>query len=116
MPMIGALTARLAAAGLSSKAARFAAWAIVIVVIGLIAWGAWALWLDDHDDAVIAADRSKATIETLNSTIAADRGAGAAKDERDRAFANEQDHLEKEVDDAAANGTSPLDALFDRLR
>lgn len=116
MPVVGALAARLATAGLSNRAARVFAWAILLVILALIAWGAWALWLDDHDDTVIAADRSKATIETLNSTIAADRGAGAAKDARDRAFANEQDQLQKEVDDAAANGTSPLDALFDRLR
>lgn len=116
MPVIGALAAQLATAGLSSKAAKVAAWAIVIAVLALLAWGAWSLWLDDHDDAVIQKDRAQTTIETLNSTVAADRGAGAAKDERDRAFANEQQQLEKEADDAAENGTSPLDALFNWMR
>lgn len=116
MPVIGDIAAKLATAGLSSRAARFAAWAIVAIFVGLIAWGAWSLWLSDHDAAVIRDDRAASSVETLGKSLDAERKAGATKDARDATFANQQDQLEKEADDAAANGTSPLDALFDQLR
>lgn len=116
MPVIGGIAAKLATLGLSDRVARLVAWAVAIVVIGLIVWGAWSLWLSSHEDAVIRKDRDAATVEVQGKTIAGERAAGAAKDGRDRAFAQEQQQLKEKADDAAANGTSPLDALFDELR
>ncbi|WP_337846233.1 hypothetical protein [Sphingomonas sp.] len=116
MPVIGGLAAKLATFGLSDRVARFAAWAVAIVVLALVTWGAWSLWLSNHDDAVIRKDRDAATIEVQGKTIEGERAAGAAKDGRDRAFAQEQQQLKEKADDAAANGTSPLDTLFDELR
>lgn len=114
--MIAALAARLIAAGVSERFARPLAIAGLVLVAALLAWAAWSMWLGKHDAAVIAADRSATTIEALNVTLGADRAAGAAKGERDRAFDDEQSNLQEKADAAVANGASPLDAVFDGLR
>lgn len=116
MPFIGALAARLAAAGISERFARPLAWAALILVAGLLLWLAWTIWLGKHDRKIVTDDRNGATTQVLGNVIAADRGAGAAKDARDRAFAAEQSNLQEKADAAADNGASPLDALFDELR
>jgi hypothetical protein len=114
--MIAWLAARLVAWSVPARAARPIAWAILLLALGLLLWGAWSLWLDRHDARVVEADRSATTAQVLGNVVAADRGAGAAKDARDRAFQNEQSNLQEKADAAAGNGASPLDALFDELR
>jgi hypothetical protein len=114
--MIAWLTAKLLTWSVPAKVARPVAWVILILVVGLLLWGGWSLWLGKHDARVVKDDREAATVQVLGNVIAADRGAGAAKDARDRAFEAEQSNLQEKADAAAGNGASPLDALFNELR
>jgi len=114
--LVAGLAGLLMKAKISAGWARPIAWALLVAAAGLLAWLAWSQWLGARDERVVAKDRSTATIQILNRTIPTERQAGAAKDARDRAFANEQTQLKEAADDAAGNGHSPLDALFDELR
>ncbi|WP_034157908.1 hypothetical protein [Sphingomonas sp. ERG5] len=114
--MIAALADQLIAWSVPDKIARPVVWAILLLGSGLLLWGTWLLWLGKHDAGIVAADRNAATVQVLGNVIAAERGAGAAKDARDRAFQNEQSNLQEKADAAAGNGASPLDALFNELR
>ncbi len=77
--------------------------------------GGIALWFAWHDKAVVAADRTAANAKLSARQIDAERASGASKDARDQAIATNQSDLQEKTDAAAANGTSPLDALFDEL-
>lgn len=114
--MIAAIAAWLVSAKVSKRAARPIAWVFVLVLAALLVAGIASIWLGRHDRAVVAADRSQATITVLSNTIAAQRKAGAAKDARDRAFAEEQTNLQEKADAAAGDGASPLDAVLDGMR
>lgn len=114
--MIGAIAARLLALGIGERWARPIAWALLILAIAGTARLLWGAWISTHDKAVVAADRDAAAVQVLTNSIAADRAAGAAKDDRDAAFRNEQSNLQEKADAAAGNGASPLDAVFDELR
>lgn len=114
--MIAGLAAWLERCSMPVPIARWIARAIVICAIGLIVWAAAALWLGQHDQAVTARDRAVGNAQAAAAALSADRAAGAAQDARDRAWRNEQTQIEEDVDAAADNGASPLDALFNRLR
>lgn len=114
--MIAALAAWLERRAMPAPIARWTAWAIVVCAIALIVWTAGTLWLGQHDRAVTARDRAAGNAQAAAAALNADRAAGAAQDARDRAWRNAQNQIEEDVDAAADNGASPLDALFDRLR
>jgi len=61
-------------------------------------------------------DRATSDAATGNLVIAADRKAANNQSARDAAFRNQQQQQEDKIDEAARNGTSPLDALFNQLR
>ena len=79
-------------------------------------WGGYRLWLGRHNSQVITLDRAVSNAEALNVQIDTERRAGADKAARDDQFATNQIEIKEQTDAAASNSTSPLDALFDRLR
>lgn len=113
--MLNPVLRLLAAIGVPEKCRRVLAEILLTAALVLIIWVGLHLWLSRHDRRVIAADRAAGDVAALNTTLAADRAAGAEKDRRDRAFDNEQSRLQEKADAAADNRASPLDALFNEL-
>lgn len=113
--MVGAIVRLLAGIGVPKNYRRGLAEILLVGALALLLWIGLGMWLSGHDKAVIAADRAAGDVAAMNSALAADRAAGAAKDQRDRAFAAEQSALQEKADAAADNGASPLDALFNEL-
>lgn len=117
--MIGWILPLIARLGVPQGLQRLVGWVTLaagaIAVLGLL-WAVHGWWVGRRIDAAVERDRIDARAQAIEQARRADQVAGAAKADRDAAFTNEQAQLEKEVDDAADNGTSPLDALFGRLR
>jgi hypothetical protein len=90
-----------------------ACWPVIAFVVVI---AALLLWLSAHDRALVRADRAEADAQASGLVLGADRSAGGAKAERDRADAVTQTQLQEEADAAASAGASPLDALFGELR
>lgn len=88
----------------------------MLLVLVAVAWGAVALWFGQHDAKAVSTDRAASNAEVLGRVVDVDRAAGAAKDQRDAANLANQSDLQEKADAAAANDTSPLDALFNELR
>lgn len=75
-------------------------------------WGAFKLWDWWDDRAAIEAATNKANAEFLERQVAAERKAGAAKDERDDGNEAAQDDLEKDLNDASKAGDTGADAVW----
>lgn len=102
--------------GLGARAAKL--WAVVVAALAVVAlltalWGIWQAidWWDDRQ--AVNADRDAANAEFLERQVKAEREASAAKADRDRSEAAEQDELEDEVDDAQSHGRSAADDVWD---
>lgn len=116
--MIAWIMAQLAARGVSKARQGPLAWliaAIAAVLLAMALWGAFSLWLGQHDKAVVAADRAEANAEFTADQLDAERSAGAAKRERDKAADEDQDELEGMIDEAESNGASAADDAWSRL-
>lgn len=113
--MIGPIVRLLGTIGVPENCRRIIAEIVLTGVIVVVLWIVLGVWLSRHDRRVVAADRSAGDVAVLNTTLAADRAAGAAKDRRDRDFGNDQRDLQEKADAAADNGASPLDVLFGEL-
>jgi hypothetical protein len=121
--VMGLLIKLAAGIGVPERFRKAAAWAeiAVLAIVGAVLLFAavqlaWSHWLGRHDDQVLTADRAAANAQASGAVIQADRKAGAAKDARDRAFADQQRQLQENADAAARASASPLDAVFDQLR
>lgn len=113
--MLGLVVRLLGRIGVPENCRRILAEILLTGALVLLLWLGLSIWLSRHDKAVIAADRAAADVAVMNTVVSADRAAGADKDQRDRAFANEQSRLQEKADAAADNRASPLDALFNEL-
>ena len=111
-----ALAARL---GVAQRFQKLAAWVMVLVAAAALLWGARALWRAfwaHHDAQVVTSHDAATTIDALNATVAADRGAGANQQARDVANGNEQQRLRQAHDQAVSNGDDAWDAISNQLQ
>jgi hypothetical protein len=111
--VIGVVAAWLLKRGIADRWTRPIAWALLAVAVLGIGRLVWGVWISGHDRTVVAADRTDATVKTLNVTVGADREAGANMTARDAAEANQVQNLEENINAAHRNRTSALDALSD---
>jgi hypothetical protein len=109
--VIGAFANWLLARGVAQRWARPLAWALLILAIVGIGRLGWRIWLSGHDTAVVAVDRDESNVKVLNTTIGAERSAGANMAARDAAEANQVQAQEEKINAAHRRRTSALDAL-----
>jgi hypothetical protein len=103
----------------SERGRKILAVAMALVAVAAVVggcWAAWHHWFAKHDETVIQNDRTVSNAEIRNTQIDAERQVGADKIARDDQFATNQTEIKDTTDEAAHNGSSPLDALFDKLR
>lgn len=85
---------------------------LAVLAIVAAAVGAWNLWLHFHDKGVIADHEAKVTEKVNQAVDEAQDAADAKQEQRQADFEAEQARHKKEIEDAKANDSSPLDALF----
>ncbi|KPH59198.1 hypothetical protein [Novosphingobium sp. ST904] len=109
------LVSGLIHAGLAqAQAKRFAPWVALALFFALLGLSVviFRLWDFQDDKEAITVDRNAARAEFQERQINAERAAGAAKVERDRAAAAKQDKLEDKIDDARAHGGTAADDVW----
>ena len=79
---------------------------VLVLVVGA------GLWLGLHDRKVVRQANDAANVKVLEGKIEAIETAGAESNDRQAEFDAKQAQDKKDIDNAKATGSSPLDAMF----